>query len=305
MPYDPGAAWLDLRAFWNGLPAFAHILAIAAGAVGVHLLVRALHGAVDRLLAPAASGAAAREQALRAAPKLATVASLLASTVTLVVLFFAIGLILREFGLRLGEYLVTATVIGLAVGFGSQGLVQDIVIGLTLIFTDAMDVGDTVEIAGQTGRVDRMGLRFTVLTNFLGQNVYVPNRNIGTVGRFRRGVIRAYVDVHVSEGIDAERLGEVVRSTASGFRQQFSAIILSEPELGALRTAGDGPPYVRIKLRLWPGQGALVETAFRQRLLARLKQLDPEYADWMVTVTYRAGSGSASSGTAAAPGASR
>ena len=69
------------------------------------------------------------------------------------------GLILQEFGVNLTAYLASASIIGLAISFGSQGLIQDIVIGLTLIFWDAMEVGDMVEIyasATVIGRVDQM-----------------------------------------------------------------------------------------------------------------------------------------------------
>ena len=100
------------------------------------------------------------------------------------------GLVLQEFGVNLTAYLASASVVGLAISFGSQGLVQDIVIGLTLIFWDAMDVGDMVEITGTTnviGRVEEIGLRFTKLINFYNQEVFVPNRTIANVSRFPHG----------------------------------------------------------------------------------------------------------------------
>lgn len=284
---------MHLRAFWHDLSLTAHLVFIVAAVVLATYLIQALQAGLDRLLAPTgAEGVDARERALRASPKLATVSGLFTSGLKFTIAFAAFGLILHEFGSDLLKtYFASATVIGLAVGFGSQGLVQDVVIGLTLIFSDALDVGDTVEIAGQTGRIDRVGLRFTRMTNFLGQTVYVPNRSIGTVGRFRRGVIRAYVDVQQPAALDDDAFLAAVRDAAVGFRDQFPAIVVSEPELGELRTArAGGWHYVRVKFRLWPGQGALVETTFRQRVLARLKELDPGYADWMVTVSYRAGS---------------
>lgn len=277
--------WLE------ALPRTPRVLIIAAAAVLVVLAVRAAQRALARRLAAGTETyGSTQQQAVQAAPKLATVSSLAASTIGLAVFFIAVGLILDAFDLDLTAYFATATVVGLAVGFGSQGLVQDIVIGLTLIFTDALDVGDTVEIAGQTGRVERVGLRFTTLTNFLGQTVYVPNRNIGTVGRFRRGVIRAYVDVQAPADLPEQDFLSAVENVAQAFAEQHAAIVLGRPELSTPREVGSGGwRYVRVKLRLWPGQGALVETALRQRLLARMKELDPAYADYMVTVAYRAG----------------
>src|SRR5208282_6123500 len=89
-------------------------------------------------------------------PKFITITRLTASSVTFVIYFFAIGLILQEFGVNLTAYLASASVVGLAISFGSQGLVQDVVIGLTLIFSDAMDIGDMVEIAGTVTVVGRV-----------------------------------------------------------------------------------------------------------------------------------------------------
>lgn len=278
-----------MMVLWSELPLLARVLAIVVAALAAHGIVRALQSAVMRRLAGGSPYAGdARDGAFRSSPKLATLTGLTASVATFFVFFIGLGLVLQQFDLDLREYLVTASVIGLAVGFGSQGLVQDIVIGLTLIFTDVMDVGDMVEVSGQIGRVEKIGLRFTTVTNFLGQTVFVPNRNIATVGRFRGGVVRAYLHAQQPAGIaDADFAAELARLT-EGFRSQFPGIVFGAPEVGPVTDAGAGLwRYARVKLRLWPGQGALVESALRPRVTARLKELDPTYADWMVVVTYR------------------
>jgi small conductance mechanosensitive channel len=256
------------------------------GAAVAHLLIRSLKGAADQALGPGAverpAGTPGRN------PKLATILSLLFSALTFVLWFVAVGMTLAAFDIDPTTYFATATVIGLAVGFGSQGLVQDVVIGVTLIFTDAIDVGDMVEVAGQVGRVERVGLRFTILSNFLGQTVYIPNRNIAVVGRYRRGAVRAYVDVQVPGGVDPDDFGDRLLAVARGFRSQHPAAVLSEPERVGTRDAEDGGwRYVRLKLRLWPGQQPLVEAVLRQRILALAKSIDETYADWMIPITYR------------------
>lgn len=275
---------------WADLPFPARILAIILAALAANLLVRSVQSLIlSRLASHGPYTGSVRDGALRSSPKLATLTGLATSTLTFLIFFLGLGLLLQQFNLQLTEYLVTASVIGLAIGFGSQGLVQDIVIGLTLIFTDAMDVGDMVEVSGQIGRVEKIGLRFTTLSNFVGQTVFIPNRNIATVGRYRKGVVRAYVDVQAPPGTDESRLIDELRRTAAAFHDQYRTVLVTPPDVAGVATAGDGAwRYVRIKLRLWPGQGALVESSFRQRLLARMKELDDAYADWMITVTYRA-----------------
>lgn len=275
---------------WLRENALAHILVIAAVAAAAHILVRATRVGLERALAPAGSDPAeAHIAAARRYPKLATLISLGASTATFILWFVTLGIILGRLGVELTTYFATATVIGLAVGFGSQGLVQDIVIGLTLIFTDAVDVGDMVEVSGQVGRVERIGLRFTTLSNFLGQIVFIPNRNIAVVGRFRRNVVRAYMDVQVPADAAADALAERLHGLARGLRSQHPTAIVSEPELVGVREVEHGGwRFVRLKFRIWPGQQSLIEPGFRQRIVAFMKTVDESYADWMVTVILRA-----------------
>jgi len=225
-------------------------------------------------------------------PKFVTLIQLAANTVTTVLYFFAFGLLLEEFGVSLTTYLASASIVGLAISFGSQGLVQDMVTGLTLIFSDAMDVGDMVEIASTTnviGRVEKIGLRFTKLINFLNQRVLIPNRTIANVSRFPDGGVHAYADVLIPPGAAPEKAAQIVEKIAKGMRAQFAAIILGEPTIGDVEKAPDGVwGFLRVQFKLWPGQGSLIETTFRQQVVSAMKSFDPNYADWQVPVAYRA-----------------
>jgi len=225
-------------------------------------------------------------------PKFITVSRLVVSGIVFGIYFVAMGLFLQELGVNLTAYLASASILGLAISFGSQGLVQDIVTGLTLIFSDAMDVGDLVEIAGTVvviGRVEEIGLRFTRLVNFFNQTVLIPNRTIANVSRFPHGGVDAYGDVHIPAGADRDKTGQMVRQVATGMWEQFGAIILREPVIGSVETAPDGGgAFFRVHFKIWPGQWGLIETTFRQRVVSSMKAFDPNYADWQVPVTYRA-----------------
>jgi small conductance mechanosensitive channel len=226
-------------------------------------------------------------------PKFITISRLIASALIFVLYFFAFGLILQEFGVNLTAYLAGASIIGLAISFGSQGLVQDIVSGMTLIFCDAMDVGDLVEIASSNtiviGRVEEIGLRFTTLVNFLHQKVLIPNRNIGTVSRFPPGGVDAYGNVKIPAGVDPQKVVQIVGDEAKGMWEQFGAIILSEPMIGEVEKArGGGWSFFRVHFKILPGQGGLIEKTFRLRVVSAMKAFDPNYAEWQVPVTYRA-----------------
>ena len=225
-------------------------------------------------------------------PKFITLIQLVANAVTFGMYFFAIGLVLQEFGVNLTGYLASASIIALAVSFGSQGLVQDVVISLTLIFSDAMDVGDLVEIAGTVvvvGRVEEIGLRFTTLRNFYNQVVFIPNRTIANVSRFPHGGVFAYADIQIPAGVDRDKAVQAIKDIANGMWAQFGAIILSEPVVGPVEMAqAGGWNFVRVHFKIWPGQGNLIETTFRQQIISAMKTFSPNYADWQVPVTYRA-----------------
>jgi len=224
-------------------------------------------------------------------PKFVTITQLAAAAVTFVMYFLALGLVLQELGVNLTGYLASASIVALAVSFGSQGLVQDVVIGLTLIFSDAMDVGDMVEIFASNsviGRVEEIGLRFTKVRNYFNQIVFIPNRTIANVSRFPQGGLYAYADVQFPARADRDQAAKTVRNVVNGMWGQFGAIILSEPEVGPVETAlGNGWEFVRIHFKIWPGQGDLIQTTFRQQMVRAMKSLEPDYADWQVTVTYR------------------
>ena len=225
-------------------------------------------------------------------PKFITLIQLVSSAVTFVMYFFAVGLMLEEFGVNLTAYLASASIIALAISFGSQGLVQDIVSSLTLIFCDTMDVGDLVEIAGTTnvsGRVEQIGLRFTKLANFNHQQVLIPNRTIANVSRFPIGGVDAYGDVHLPERLEPNQAARVIGEIARGMQAQFGAIIFSEPTVEEVRLgAGASGHFFRVHFKIWPGQSSLIETTFRQRAISAMRAFDANYADWQVPVTYRA-----------------
>jgi small conductance mechanosensitive channel len=275
--------------FWHHAPTVMHIAVIVAMALFVHTVVKIIRHLSEWFIVESH----AKKNPftfVTQQPKFVTLTRLIVSAVTFVIYFLAIGFILVEgFHFDLTTYLASASIIGLAISFGSQNLVQDVVTGVTLIFSNAIDVGDLVDLGGVIGRVEWIGLRFTKLTNFYNQEIFVPNRNIANVSRFPRGGIYAYADVQISRQADPASAARLIDQVARGTWMQFQAIVLAKPELGETVTADPGGwNFLRVKFTIWPGQGSLIETTFRQQMVNAMKTLDPAYADWMVTVTYRA-----------------
>jgi small conductance mechanosensitive channel len=212
----------------------------------------------------------------------------LASSILIFSIYFGIfGLALAELGVPIGAYFASASVIGLAVAFGSQGLVQDVMSGMTIIFTDLFDVGDMVEIGGQTGIVQRLGMRFTVLTTALGAEVFVPNRTITNVINYPRGYVRCLADVSLSTDPEsAQRMEDLTRRIVTATGEQFPGILRTPPDYEGIQTTSSGRTYLRVKFRIWPGRGGPIETGFKQEVIQALKAIDPDYADWMVSINY-------------------
>ena len=292
-PPDTATAIGRLYTYFSGHESSTgtRFLLIIGLAIGTHLLVKITRHISDWLIYKS------NEKKnpigfMTQKPKFITVTRLIVSGVTFCIYFLAMGFFLEELGVNLTAYLASASVIGLAISFGSQGLVQDIVSGLTLIFWNAMDVGDLVEVSGTTnvtGRVEEIGLRFTKIINFYHQEVFIPNRAITNVSRFPKGGLDAYADVQIPKGADAQAALRIVEGVARGMWLQFGAIILREPQVEKVEARDDGGwHFIRAHFKIWPGQGNLIETTFRQQTVGAMKTLDPNYADWQVPVTYRA-----------------
>lgn len=267
-----------LQTLIDGWPLSLRIAAFIGVAVGTHLVVLVLR----RLSAVLLSRGSDREYR-----KLRSIGTLMTSVAIFSLYFLAVGLILRELGVSLTAYLASASVLGLAVGFGSQGLVQDVVTGLTLIFSDLLDVGDLVEVSGQTGVVRGISMRFVELQNAMGASVFIPNRSITNIINYPRGYVRCLVDVTL-RGTAQERDAAADKSLAlmRGAQEQFPGILLTEPSSEGRRVLSSGREIIRIKFRIWPGRGQPIESSFVQELAAELQVHDPDYRPWMIAVTY-------------------
>lgn len=277
--------------FWQHSSVGVHVVIILAFAFGVHFVVKSIH-LISGWLVTKSRARRAPFGSVTGKPKFITLIRLIVSAITFAVYFVAVGLVLiAVFHFNEGflkTYLSSAAVIGLALSFGLQGLVQDVVTGITLILSNAIDVGDIVDLSGTIGRVEVIGLRFTKVINFYNQEIFVPNRNIANVARFPRDGLYAYADIQLSPKADQEKVLRLVHDISKGVWTQFGAIILTEPEVGNIQVADPaGWNFLRVKFKIWPGQ-TLIETVFRPQVVSAMKAIDPNYADWMVPVTYRA-----------------
>jgi small conductance mechanosensitive channel len=267
-----------MTTFLDDLAVWERALLVLAVAIAAHVLVYVVRLSSNRAMTSSVSTHISKWR---------TFVSLTTSILIFVLYFGAGGFALSELGVSLKTYFASASIIGLAVAFGSQGLVQDVVSGLTVVFTDLFDIGDVVEISGQVGEVEKFGMRFTVLRNPMGAEVFVPNRSITNVISYPRGYVRCLVDVVLpQDAAKAEEVEKTVELLTGSALEQFPGIARAEPEITGPHTTTAGKTYMRIKFRIWPGRGAPLEGFFRQNMLQAIKLQVPDYADWMVSVNY-------------------
>ncbi len=182
--------------------------------------------------------------------------------------FTGLGYILSEMGIDYRAYIASLSIIGVAIGFGSQGLVQDVMTGLFLIFEGQYAVGDMVEISGHVGLVEAITLRTTAIRNDQGELLTIPNRNIAVVGNYRDGAVHTCVDVAVAgrEAVPAAtaRLGLICQEVY----RQFAGVLRAEPETLGVVALETGEVFVRLRAAVWPGQTWVVD----QQMVPRIRE---------------------------------
>jgi small-conductance mechanosensitive channel len=200
-----------------------------------------------------------------------TIHSLVLNVIKYFIYFTALGMILGELGINYTTYIASLSVIGLAIGFGSQGLVQDMVTGFFIIFEGQFDVGDMVEISGQTGYVTEIGLRMTKIRNYLGQIVVIPNRNIATVANYSRGAQRVYIDAAVADEPGGERALPILRTLGMEMQKQYDGVLLQPVKVSGPMKLETGETFVRLHFSIWPNQTWIVDQQVVPRVRERLR----------------------------------
>jgi len=200
-----------------------------------------------------------------------TVAQLLRSVGRLLIIALALLMSLNQF-INIGPILAGAGILGLAFSFGAQSLVKDVINGFFMLVENSISVGDTVEIAGKTGTVERITLRVVRLRDVDGTLHVIPNGQIMTVSNQTRGWSRAVVDVTVAYESDLDRALAVFREEAARFASDpgWSRLLDGPPEVLGVQQLAERGVTIRTLLRTHPGKQWEVARGFRFRMLERL-----------------------------------
>ncbi|GBC94985.1 putative MscS family protein YkuT [bacterium HR16] len=181
-------------------------------------------------------------------PRIRTLGNLIRSIVEYTVLIIAVLMALRAIGIDITPLLATAGVAGLAVGFGAQRLVRDMISGFFLLAENQFAVGEVVTIGGITGVVEEVGMRTTHLRDEQGRMVVIANGDVNLViNHSRRGGVRLTVEVKVSSTADVQAVTKTMQSAASeaGVENPLVGVSAFDAASVTLRLTGDVPAQER------------------------------------------------------------
>jgi moderate conductance mechanosensitive channel len=200
-----------------------------------------------------------------------TVAQIVRSVGRVVILVIA-GLVTVGQFLPIGPLLAAGGILGLAVSFGAQSLVKDLITGFFILFENQFGIGDVIEAAGKNGTVERMTMRVTMLRDLGGVLHVVPNGQITTVSNLTRSWSRAVVEVGVGYGTDLDRALTVLRDELAAFQADpaWKSRLEGVSEVLGVEQLADHGVVIRTVLRTAPGAQWEVAREFRRRIKNRL-----------------------------------
>lgn len=206
--------------------------------------------------------------ALERAKRARTLGGVIQKVTTIVVIAIATLIVLRELQVDITPILTGAGIVGLAVGFGAQTLVRDIISGFFLILEDQVRVGDVAAINGTGGFVEQINLRTIVLRDFEGVVHVFPNGNITTLSNMTKDFSYYVIDLRVAYDEDIDKVETVLRETAAELQadDRFGPNILAPLEIAGVDGFGESAVMLKMRLKTVPLKQWEVGRELRRRI---------------------------------------
>jgi small conductance mechanosensitive channel len=238
------------------------------------ILGRMAARAVRRFIRSGYHRAPVRPQTARASQRAETIGEVAASVVRGFAFGVGLLMILDQLGVDLAPIIAGAGIAGLAIGFGAQSLVKDIITGLFIIIEDQYGVGDVVTLGTATGTVEDVTLRVTRLRATDGTVWFVPNGEIRQVGNSSMEWSRALIDVLVAYEADVQVASAAILEEANAVAGDaaWSDAVLEPPELWGVQAMDKDGITIRLVVKTAPRQQYAVARELRGRISRRLQQ---------------------------------
>jgi small conductance mechanosensitive channel len=235
--------------------------------IGVWLALRALR----MLVALMNKQISERPEMLRGETKQArTVTTIVEHTGTAIVLFVGALLIAVEMGFNPTALLASAGIVGVALGFGAQSLVKDLLAGCFILLEDQFGVGDVIRTGVHVGDVEVITLRTTCLRDAEGAYIVVPNGDLGRVTNYSKRWAKAVIDVDVADDQDLDRVCAILGETAVTLATDWPDRIVDKPEVLGVERMTETGVSIRITARTAPLKQWEVSRELRKRIKAAL-----------------------------------
>lgn len=251
---------------FNAIEALIRIVVILVIAYIVSKLLRAALARLESIFILAANrhsdGAPATTQRIR------TVSSVLWTLSAGLLWFMVILIVLSQIGVNIGPILAGAGVVGLAVGFGAQHLVRDLVSGCFLLIENQIRVGDIAIINGVTGLVEAVTFRIVILRDNAGVTHVFPNGAINTLANATMDWSATLIDIVLPYRVDTDRVIEAMRRVGAEMKAEkdFAAVILEPIEVFGIEASTDTTVTLRARFKTVAAQQYLVAREFRRRV---------------------------------------
>jgi small-conductance mechanosensitive channel len=200
----------------------------------------------------------------------ATLSGILTSVVSVSVVFIAVMMVLRELSIDVLPILTGAGIAGLAIGFGAQNLVRDVISGFFLILEDQVRIGDLARINGVAGLVEQINLRTIVLRDGDGAVQVFPNGTITALANLSKQFAYAVVDMRVAYDENFDRVFGTARDVGAAMEKDpnWSPLVLAPLEIVGLESLADGAATLRVKFKTLPLNQGRVANELRRRLMS-------------------------------------
>lgn len=200
--------------------------------------------------------------------KIQTVYAIIKSLVDFIVITIGAVLILGELGINVGPILAAAGVLGIAVGFGSQRLVEDIISGFLILINDQIRVGDVVQIGDKSGYVEKLDLKMVVLRDISGSVHFIRNGKIDVVTNMTKDYSYALFEIGVAYKENVERVMDVIRQAYEEVKTnpELTKDILEPIEILGLDKFEDSAVIIKARIKTMPIKQWAISREFNLRL---------------------------------------
>ena len=251
----------DMREIWQyvNVGLLVNLIIVIVGTIFLMRFASALINSVFELFERRAGEPASRR-------RLQTLSTTFRGITQTVVLFIGLMVFLRGLNIDITPILLSASVLGIAIGLGAQSLIKDFFAGFLILLEDQFNVGDTIKVGETTGTVEQLTLRVTRVRALDGSLTMIPNGSIGLLVNYSKGWSRVVLDMEIDYKEDVDRAMRVMLETAKRMKADSGSDIIEEPTMLGVDKLGATGVTLRLLAKTAANKQAEIGRELRRRL---------------------------------------